>query len=265
MILEYYKDTKYSLSYIRTIAQSETSFDENPCTGINVKETDVALTKFGLGHYTIARGISAAFVRSKVATGPVLVGVWYGRYPNKVGDGRPNQAEYEGRNDYGFLGSHAVLAIGSRYHNSHYDLYMRDPDHASPSRPNRPKYDIIKQTQLQTAMEGFANYTDFGTTYCMYPTKKKVIITPPSGDTLKVKVTCDTIARRDHSISSDKLGSLNSGDILTVTATTEGSHWSGCGKTGTKWRRFTHVNGKSTMSKWGRAYAYCAAGLTTAI
>jgi hypothetical protein len=84
----------------------------------------------------------------------------------------------------------------------------------------------------------------------------------PPADTLRVKVTCDTVARRGANSQSDKLGSLDSGDVLTVTATSEGGPWSGCGKDGTKWRKFTHVNGKSTVSKWDRAYAYCAAGLT---
>jgi hypothetical protein len=88
------------------------------------------------------------------------------------------------------------------------------------------------------------------------------IAPPSSGDTLRVKVTCDTIARRGASIDSDKLGNLNDGDVLTVTATSEGGHWSGCGKDGTKWRKFTHINGTSTTAKWDRAYAYCAAGLT---
>lgn len=83
--------------------------------------------------------------------------------------------------------------------------------------------------------------------------------------TLRVQVTCDTIARRGTSITSDKLGSLSKGDILTVTATSEGGHWSGCGEEGTKWRKFTHVNGRSTTAKWGRAYAHCAAGLTKAV
>lgn len=89
--------------------------------------------------------------------------------------------------------------------------------------------------------------------------------TAPTSATLKVKVTCDTIARRGANIQSDKLGSLRAGDVLTVTATSEGGHWSGCGLEGTKWRKFTHINGRSTSTLWDRAYAYAAAGLTKAI
>ena len=85
---------------------------------------------------------------------------------------------------------------------------------------------------------------------------------PDEDEYLRVRVTCDTIARRGAGITTDKLGSLSKGDVLRVTATSVGSHWSGCGKEGTKWRRFTAVNGQSTMSLWNRAYAYCAAGLT---
>ncbi len=88
---------------------------------------------------------------------------------------------------------------------------------------------------------------------------------PDVDEFLKVRVTCDTIARRGDNIESDKLGSLSKGDVLRVTATTSGGHWSGCGKEGTKWRRFTAVNGKTTMDLWNRAYAYAAAGLTDPI
>ena len=88
---------------------------------------------------------------------------------------------------------------------------------------------------------------------------------PDVDEFLKVRVTCDTIARRNDNIESDKLGSLSKGDVLRVTATTSGGHWSGCGREGTKWRRFTAVNGKTTMDLWNRAYAYAAAGLTDPI
>lgn len=265
MIVEFYKERKYSLNHIRWAAQRLTSFNEASCTGINYVEALNALRYLGVNHYRLATGVGAAFVKSKTLVGPVLVGVHYGSYPNKYNSGRSNRAEAGGRDDYGFYGAHAVLAEKYAYHNGHTDMYMRDPDHGSASRPYKPNYDRIKTTQLQTTMVNLPRYTAFSSTYVLYPTVKKASSTSTPEGTLRVKVTCDTVARRSTSTSSDKIGSVNSGDILTVTATSEGGNWSGCGKTGNKWRKVTHVNGRSTMSKWGRAYVYVAAGLTRAV
>jgi hypothetical protein len=78
-----------------------------------------------------------------------------------------------------------------------------------------------------------------------------------------VTVLCDTIVRRSPSIDGQKLGTVSKGATAKATGTEPGSHWSGCGKEGTTWRRVTAINGRSTSSLYGRAYAYIAAGLTT--
>jgi len=173
MIINYYKDTHYSLSYIRRVAQSRYSFDERACTGINHLEVLHALERFGLGHYNVSFGADATDVWNKVAVGPVLIGVHYGSYPNQRGVCGGEKAEVAGRNDCNFRGSHAVLAIGRRYHDGHRDIYLRDPDHNSPSRPSKPDYDRVKLSDLNRAMRNLVPYTAFKNTYMVYPTKRK--------------------------------------------------------------------------------------------
>jgi len=181
MIVEFYKEKTYSLSYIRKVAQSETSYNEAPCTGINSVEVGVALRKLGVTHYKVANGVDHLFVAKKIETGPVLVGIHYGSYPsayNKCHSGR-HGAEYHGKTDCGFRGTHAVLAIGKRAHRDvagkylHTDIYTRDPDHNSASRQEKPNFDRIRLSDLALAMKNLPKYTAFKNTYCIYPTQKK--------------------------------------------------------------------------------------------
>lgn len=173
MIVEYYKDATYSLAEIRRRAQSKSSFNEAPCTGINSVEVINALESFGINHYRVAYGANSAVVWNKVAVGPVIVGVHYGSYPNSANSCGSNKAELNGRTDCGFSGAHAVLAVGRRYHLTHRDFYVRDPDHNSPARPEKPKYDIMRRPQLELTMKNLVPYTAFKQTYIIYPTKKK--------------------------------------------------------------------------------------------
>lgn len=177
MILEYYKDATHSLSNIRRAAQAKTSFNEGACTGINHIEVINALKYYGVSHYVHASGVDANFVKSKLWRGPVIVGVYYGTYPNWHGSARANKAEVAGRTDYTFSGAHAVLAIGSRVHKigstSHSDIFLRDPNHHSLSRPEMPSYDRITRAQLDKTMKDLPRYTIFSKTFCIYPTRSK--------------------------------------------------------------------------------------------
>lgn len=183
MIVEYYKDKTYSLNEIRRRAQLGTNFNENPCTGINNIEVLNALNRLGVHHYKTAFGIDAKFVQDKARKGPVLVGVHYGSWPTKkTGNCHVRgirKAELGGRTDCNFSGAHAVLVIGSRTHLSsrgrklHTDIFARDPDHNSPSRPEKPKKDRIHRYDLRLAMENLPRYTAFSNTYVVYPTEKK--------------------------------------------------------------------------------------------
>jgi hypothetical protein len=179
MIVEYYKERTYSLSYIRSRAQAHTNFDESPCSGINRIEVIYALEDLGVNHYEYAFGVGANFVKDKTAIGPVLVGVWYGSYPNLAGSGRSNQAEHGGRNDWSFTGTHAVLAVHAQPHKSstgkflHTDIVTRDPDHGSSRRPLKPKFDRFSLTKLHNAMYALPKYSTFTSTYVLYPTRRK--------------------------------------------------------------------------------------------
>lgn len=179
MIVEYYKEVHYSLSEIRRRAQASTSFNEDPCTGINHIEVVNALKSFDLGNYRAAFGVDASDVWNYVQYGPVLVGVHYGSYPNWNNRCTNPHAEVAGRTDCTFKGSHAILAIGRRYHTiggtTHKDFFMRDPDHNSAARPEKPAFDRITIGQLDKAMKNIVPYTDFNNTYIVYTTKKKTL------------------------------------------------------------------------------------------
>lgn len=177
MIVHWYKDKVYSLRYIRALAQARTSYNEAPCTGINHLEVINALNALGVKHYRVAFGADAGVVWDKIPIGPVICGVHYGSYPNWYKSKHTNRAEYAGRTDYGFTGAHAVLAVGRRKHTvnvkDHRDILVRDPDHHSYARPEQPKYDIIRNGQLNVAMKNLPKYTKFNSTYIIYPTQKK--------------------------------------------------------------------------------------------
>lgn len=174
MIAEFYLRRTYSLSAVRKLAQSRTSFNEASCTGINQIEALNALKLMGLSHYRVATGVDASDINRMKNIGPVIVGVYYGSYPNKaVGGCSGVRAEIGGRTDCGFRGAHAVLAIGGAVHKvgstSHSDIFVRDPDH----RVNMPRYDRIHLADLNTAMRNLPRYTAFSRTFAIYPTRRK--------------------------------------------------------------------------------------------
>lgn len=177
---EYWKEKTYPLYQIRRLAQEGTAFNENPCTGINHIEVLHALNRIGITWYRVAFGMDANFVASKLATGPVLVGVEGHTYPNdRTRCGTP-KAEHGGRTQCNFYGAHAVLALRYQKHLDkdtnkllHYDFVTRDPNHNSASRPEEPTFDRITKAQFDKSMKDLPRYTRFSTTYCIFPTKKK--------------------------------------------------------------------------------------------
>ena len=183
-MVEYYKDKTYSLATIRRLAQAKTSYNEGPCTGINPIEALNALDSLvGKGLYRVGTGVDAKFVQHKATIGPVLVGVHYGSYPTKKGKcGRRynlRHAEISGKTDCSFTGAHAVVVIGSKIHRSstgkylHTDMYARDPDHNSPTRPEKPAYDKFRRRDLLIAMRNLPRKTAFQQTFVIYPTRRK--------------------------------------------------------------------------------------------
>lgn len=182
MLGEYWKEKTYTLSEIRKLAQAKTSFNESPCTGINAIEALNALAAMGITWYRGATNIDASFVATKSVLGPVLVGVAGGSYPNDVHGkcGQVNKAEHGGRTQCDFVGAHAVLALRYQKHvatgvTTHWDFVTRDPNHNSPARPEKPTFDRITLAQFNHAIRDLPIKTAFNTTFCLYPTKRKVL------------------------------------------------------------------------------------------
>lgn len=182
MIVEYYKEKTYSLSYIRKVAQAKTSYDERPCTGINYVEVLNALKALGVTHYRVGWGIDANTVATKTRIGPTLVGVYYGSYPKYTSGrcGTTNRAEHGGKTDCPFKGAHAVLAIRKQAHKNsagkilHYDMVTRDPNHHHIGYRNEaPAFDRMTMAQFNKTIKDIVPYTPFTKTYCIYPTLKK--------------------------------------------------------------------------------------------
>lgn len=180
MLAEYWKEKTYSLSAIRAIAQKGVYYNEGACTGINHVEVLNALNRLGIYWYKVAFGVDANFLASKLAYGPVMVGVEGHTYPNdRTRCGTP-KAEHGGRTQCNFHGAHMILALRYQKHLDdnnkkllHYDFVTRDPNHNSPSRPEDPTFDRITKIQMQKSMLDLPRYTRFTSTYIIYPTRKK--------------------------------------------------------------------------------------------
>jgi hypothetical protein len=154
--------------------------------GMTVSESANAISGLGLP-YSVRYGMSFDDLLERVDAGPILYAVRYGsepdwrgyRYAGVTADGKPNgYARKAGRTQLtGFEnGSHMVLfGFRSRYYNAagegvRTDIFRHDPNHGSPSRPERPPYDIISPSQGQT------EYLDYQrrlgrTLYAWVPTK----------------------------------------------------------------------------------------------
>jgi len=108
------------------------------------------------------------------ARGPVLVGVKYDWYPEHRGtvynghtaDGRPNgYAEFNGATQItGFYGPHATLRVGyAKMADGRWHDFWREPNHGSPSRPERPAYDRFLSGQGRTAINSYRRLLVNGT------------------------------------------------------------------------------------------------------
>lgn len=104
--------------------------------------------------------------RVQNAYGPVLVGVKYDWQPEHKGtvynglraDGKPNgYAETGGKTQlYGFSGAHAELRVGyDELSDGQYHDWWRDPNHGSPSRPEKPAFDRFKTKQGYALIQSY--------------------------------------------------------------------------------------------------------------
>lgn len=177
MVINYYKDKLVSLNEVR-----KDSGKPPYGTGLTVSAALQALSRNGVTHYKWTLGYSRAFMKSKLALGPVIVSVNYRYYPSWPGSRcGGNDAREGGKTDCNFTGAHAVLVIKMLpvYHSNgtfaRYDFLVRDPDHNSAGRPEKPRYDRITEAQLKTAMENVKYYPGWEKPSVMYPTRKKTL------------------------------------------------------------------------------------------
>ena len=176
MIIHYFEDQLVSLNEIRRDSGA-VPYGK----GLTITQTLRALELNKVTHYNWATGYNRTFMISRLKLGPVIASVNYRYYPTWDGHcATTNKAQSGGKTDCAFNGAHAVLVIGIipvyyRGSLSRYDYLVRDPDHNSPSRKEKPPYDRISEAQLKRAMENITYILGWSYPTIMYPTKKKVL------------------------------------------------------------------------------------------
>jgi len=128
MIAGFYRDTHIA----PTLARRRMQGGSNSCGGTSNVEAVRGLGSFGVPSTSALLTMSQ--VKTKVeARIPVIISVNYAKIPNL----RAYQT------DFNFNGMHAVLACDAAVAKDHRGrlvpgIWVRDPDHASPARPERP-------------------------------------------------------------------------------------------------------------------------------
>jgi hypothetical protein len=177
MIINYYKDRYISLNEVR-----KDSGVAPYGTGLTVTQALKSLSANGVTHYRWTLGYDRVFMLGRLKLGPVIVSTYYKYYP--IWDGKKctgtNKAQIGGKTDCYFTGAHAVLVIKAIpvYSDGkllRYDYLVRDPDHNSPGRPEKPKYDRMTETQLKRAMEYIKYLPVWEKPSVMYPTQRKIL------------------------------------------------------------------------------------------
>lgn len=101
--------------------------------------------------------------------GPVIIGILYGWWPEKrgyrygstVSDGKPNGYSTHGGKTQLYGAEwiyHATLVIGAKKNpdrKNQFFAYANEPNHGSPSRPEKPTFDRITTVQLRRAYEKY--------------------------------------------------------------------------------------------------------------
>lgn len=178
MIINYYKDTYPSLVKVR-----RDSGQVPYGTGLTVTQALRSLNANGVTHYRWTLGYDRAFMLGRLKLGPVIVSTYYKYYPiwkDKKCDTGTNLAQIGGKTDCGFTGAHAVLVVKAIpvYSSGkllRYDYLVRDPDHNSPGRPEKPRYDRMTEAQLKRTMEYIKYLPVWEKPSVMYPTQKKTL------------------------------------------------------------------------------------------
>lgn len=126
-------------------------------------EVERVIAHYGLP-YDVKFGWSFAAVADASQSGPVMLGIRYGYWPEWRGfvyhgtraDGRPNgYAARHGKTQLtGFeTGFHATLMLG-RVGNT---AYANEPNHGSSARPEHPDFDIVTLDQARHAYDAYSS------------------------------------------------------------------------------------------------------------
>jgi hypothetical protein len=154
----------------------------NPKTGLNSSEVGAWFRAKGLP-YVVKFNLTADEMLSLSRTrGPLMVCEVYSHHPEWRGctylgataDGKPNgyarPSKAAGKNQLkGFSGRHAIVLLGYTDSNN---VYVMEPNHRSPARPQSVAYDIITVAQFRVLIAAYK--ASNGSTYCAHPTKKLV-------------------------------------------------------------------------------------------
>jgi len=177
MVIRYYKDRTISLNEIR-----RDSGQVPYGTGLTVTQALRALSLNGVSNYRWITGYNRAFMVARLKLGPIIVATNYRYYPAWKGhcSSTISKAAVGGKTDCTFTGAHAVLVIKAMpvYGSSGitgYEYLVRDPDHDSPSRPERPRYDRISEAQLKKAMDYITYLPGWDKSTVLYPISKKIL------------------------------------------------------------------------------------------
>lgn len=137
--------------------------------------------------YKIVWGYTFAELLTYLPRGPIFYGMRYGTAPEDQGTyyggtkASAPFAEYAGKTQLtGFEnGRHAVLMLGKRRHENetgtlnHYDIYRKEPNHGSGSRPEKPSYDIIRESYAKAEYDAYRTILG-NTPYAAIPTRSLV-------------------------------------------------------------------------------------------
>jgi hypothetical protein len=178
-----WKGKKVSQDTISKVAQYPLPGRNGAQRGLTPTEVTRVVKYYGLP-YKIVFGLTAKEVRSYSKKGPVGFGHAYSWWPEWKGyiyagvkaDGRPNgyatPTGAAGKNQLkGFTGAHFGLLLGIATDPDAPDLvYAWEPNHGSPSRPQKPAYDRMRVSQFDAVYDSYRKVLG-RTSYALVPTK----------------------------------------------------------------------------------------------
>lgn len=172
MLIEYHTGKLISLNDIRKASGRPV----DGVHGLTIQATIKALKAYGVpAAYKL--NVTSDWVAKKAEAGPLIIGVGYGKYPSWQGSLCGNDdCEHGGKTQCNFRGAHSVLFVRAIRHFKpntssllHTDAVVRDPNHNSSSRPEKPEFDRMQLKQLDRTMKALVTDTKWVNTFAVYP------------------------------------------------------------------------------------------------